>query len=74
MAILSAIVAQRRAQSALAASPIHDLRDLRVEPLETEDALLIVGRVSSYYHKQLAQEVVRSVADDVTLVNSLEVL
>ena len=73
MAVSSAIMAQRRAQSALAASPIHDLRDLRVEPLETEDALLIVGRVSSYYHKQLAQEVVRSVADDVTLVNSIEV-
>jgi hypothetical protein len=57
----------------LSASPIHDLRDLRVEPLETEDALLIVGRVSSYYHKQLAQEVVKGVADDVTLVNSIEV-
>lgn len=73
MSVSPTIEAQQRAQSALAASPIHDLRDLRVEPMEREDGLLIVGRVSSYYHKQLAQEVVRSVADDVALVNSIEV-
>ncbi len=65
--------AQKRAQLALAASPIFDLRDLRVESVEHESALLSVGRVTSYYHKQLAQEMVRSVAQGVALVNSIEV-
>lgn len=63
---------QPRAQSALASSPIFDLRDLRVEQIE--DALLISGSVSSYYHKQLAQEVVRAVAEGVPVVNSTRVL
>jgi hypothetical protein len=37
------------------------------------DALLIRGQVSSFYHKQLAQEVVRHAAEGVELVNSIEV-
>jgi len=35
--------------------------------------LLISGNVSSYYHKQLAQELVRSVCKDSDVVNSIEV-
>ena len=63
---------QPRAQRALTASPIYALRELRVE--QTGDTLLISGLVSSYYHKQLAQEVVRAVAEGIEVVNSIHVL
>ena len=63
---------QPRAQVALCASPIYALRELRVE--QTGDALLISGLVSSFYHKQLAQEVVRAVAEGVEVINSIHVL
>ncbi len=63
---------QPRAQVALRASPIYALRELRVE--QTGDALLISGLVSSFYHKQLAQEVVRAVAEGIEVVNSIHVL
>ena len=61
------------AQRALADSPIHELRDLRVE--QQNGALLISGVVSSFYHKQLAQEVVRAACREIEieLVNSVEV-
>ena len=49
--------AQPRAQTALASSPIYDLRELQVE--QRNGSLVISGRVSSFYHKQLAQEVQR---------------
>ncbi len=62
-----------RAQRALSNSPILELRDLRVE--QDNGALLILGTVSTFYHKQLAQEVVRSVVRDlgIELVNSAHV-
>ena len=63
---------QPRAQRALTSSPIYALRELRVE--QTGDALLISGLVSSFYHKQLAQEVVRAVAEGIEVVNSIHVL
>lgn len=63
--------ARPRAQKALADSPIFALRDLKVE--HAEGALLISGTVSSFYHKQLAQEVVRAVASEVAVVNSVQV-
>jgi osmotically-inducible protein OsmY len=64
---------QPRAQSALAKSPICELRDLRVE--QKDGALLISGVVSSFYHKQLAQEAVRAVCRgmEIDLVNSIRV-
>jgi hypothetical protein len=63
---------QPRAQRALTASPIYALRELRVD--QTGDTLLISGLVSSFYHKQLAQEVVRAVSEGVEVVNSIRVL
>jgi hypothetical protein len=57
------------AQSALSGSPIFALRDLVVE--QSEGTLLIRGSVTSFYHKQLAQEVVRAVANGVEVVNSI---
>ena len=63
--------ARPRAQAALTSSPIYELRDLSVE---THDgSLLISGCVSSFYHKQLAQEVVRTVCTDVEVINSIDV-
>jgi hypothetical protein len=35
--------------------------------------LLLSGGVSSFYHKQLAQEVVRSVSTGIKLVNTVQV-
>ena len=60
-----------RAKSALAKSPIYVLREIQVET--DGDALLLQGKVDTFYHKQLAQEVVRSVADGMRVVNSVRV-
>jgi hypothetical protein len=62
---------ERRAQIALAGSPIFVLRELHVE--HVDDALLLSGRVDTYYHKQLAQEVVRAVSDGLTVINQIDV-
>ena len=62
---------QPRAQAALRNSPVYELRDLEVR--QRDDALQIFGCVSSFYHKQLAQEVVRSVCTGIKVVNSIEV-
>ncbi len=64
---------QPRAQTALRNSPLCELRDLRVE--KRDGALVISGTVSSFYHKQLAQEAVRAVCKDceVELVNTIRV-
>lgn len=60
---------QPKAQAALAKSPIYDLRDLRVE--QYDGSLVISGTVSSFYYKQLAQEVVRAISRDIEVVNSI---
>ena len=62
---------QPRAQTALADSPIYELRDLQVE--QRDGILMISGSVSSFYHKQLAQEVVRSVCEGIEVHNSIHV-
>jgi hypothetical protein len=64
---------QPRAQMALAGSPICELRELRVEPRDS--GLVISGVVSSFYHKQLAQEAVRAICNgiEVDLVNAIRV-
>ena len=66
-----ALEAQRRAQSALLASPIFVLRELQVE--HVDESLMLSGRVDSFYHKQLAQEMVRAVSDGMPVINSLDV-
>lgn len=62
---------QSRAQTALSASPIFALRELNVA--RSGDVLHLTGQVDSFYHKQLAQEVVRTVAGDCRVVNAVEV-
>jgi hypothetical protein len=72
MAIIFDTDAQPRAQAALAKSPFFELHDLQVE--DRNGALMISGSVSSFYHKQLAQEVVRSVCREIEVVNTIDVL
>jgi hypothetical protein len=72
MPVLTAKDVQPCAQRALAACPVFALRDLQVE--ECGDTLVIRGLVASFYHKQLAQEVVRQAAEGVEVLNSIEVL
>lgn len=62
---------QLRAQSALTSSPFYSLRELTVE--SRDDAILIYGSVTSFYHKQLAQEAVCAVAGKLKVVNSVHV-
>ncbi|MBN1394525.1 MAG: BON domain-containing protein [Pirellulales bacterium] len=62
---------QPRAQAALSNSPFYELRELQVE--QCQDELCISGCVSSFYHKQLAQEVVRSVSADAKVINTIRV-
>ncbi len=62
---------EKRARTALATSPISALRDLDVE--RQGEQLLISGRVRSFYHKQLAQELVLAVASELHIVNSVDV-
>ena len=71
MSALSANLVQTRAQAALAASPFYELRECRVDPVN--GSLIISGNVSSFDHKQLAQEVVRAVCRDEVIVNSIDV-
>jgi hypothetical protein len=62
---------RRRAVAALAGNPVTELRNLQIEKLD--DGLLIQGTVTSYYHKQLAQEAVRLICDGVRVVNLIRV-
>lgn len=73
MAAVSPANVQSRAQVALQCSPISELRNLLVD--QREHALWISGTVSSFYHKQLAQEVVWALCRDidVELVNQVRV-
>ncbi|MBI3839823.1 MAG: BON domain-containing protein [Planctomycetia bacterium] len=71
MAVVSAKDVQSRAQEALSGSPVYALRELHVE--QHGDALVIHGLVSSFYHKQLAQEVIRTAAEGLEVVNSIQV-
>jgi hypothetical protein len=57
---------------ALTASPLPQLRRLVVTA--TDDEVVITGRVSSYYLKQLAQETIRSVLGERRLLNQVEVV
>ena len=60
-----------KAQDALRGSPVYALREISVVP--KDDQLHIIGEVGSFYHKQLAQEVVRSVTRGTQLVNLIDV-
>lgn len=59
------------ATAELANSSVRELRALSVTGSGTE--LQLSGRVRSYYHKQLAQETIRSVAGGMRMVNRIDV-
>lgn len=73
MACLSPANVQTRAQAALQDSPITDLRGVLVH--QRGNVLVISGEVSSFYHKQLAQETVWALCKDLEmeLTNRVEV-
>ena len=60
-----------RATEVLAQSSVSDLRQIRVD--RSAGKLQLSGRVSSFYHKQLAQETVRTVANGMPVVNHVHV-
>ena len=63
--------AVQRARTALSASPVSALRELDVDM--AGERLIISGRVNCFYHKQLAQEVVRSAVEGVRVINVIAV-
>lgn len=60
-----------KATAALANSSIRDLRGLNVRT--DAGSLQVSGRVTSYYHKQVAFETVRSVAGGLKILNVVDV-
>ena len=59
------------ARQALRESYLHALRALEVE--QAGDSIVISGQVTSYYQKQMAQEIVRAVCQDIELQNVVDV-
>jgi BON domain-containing protein len=64
------IVEQARAR--LNSSRIYVLRQLQVLP--DGDAVVLRGKVDSYYHKQLAQELVRMAVEGIEVINDISVV
>ena len=63
---------QDSATAVLANSSVHELRQLRVD--ETANEIQLHGKVRSFYHKQLAQEALRPIADGRRVINHVDVL
>lgn len=61
-----------RARAVLQVSKIYTLRKLHVE--DADGAIILRGRVESFYHKQLAQELIRTAIDGVEVINALQVV
>ncbi|REK11414.1 MAG: BON domain-containing protein [Planctomycetota bacterium] len=72
MPVATAKDLQAKAQQALADSKVYALRELVID--RDDDTLVIVGEATSFYHKQLAQEIVRHAAPGVEVVNAVHVL
>ena len=70
--MIATLHAAAQATHALKKSSHPALRGLSVEG--TEGNLIISGRVSSYYLKQLAQETIMSVREGMQLVNKVDVV
>ena len=61
-----------RAKAALSKSTIRDLRRLTLG--QDEHRIVVRGKVSSYYHLQLAQELLRVELGDTQIVSEVQVL
>ena len=62
----------KQARERLQSSRIYVLRQLQVLP--DGDTVVLRGNVDSYYHKQLAQELVRMVVDGAEVINDIAVV
>lgn len=75
MPVITAKDVQAIAQQALSSSPVYALRELVAEC--DGETLVITGEVCSFYHKQLAQEIVRQSVEhvdvEVEVVNAIKV-
>jgi len=60
------------ASEILSRSSVSELRNLRVD--ESSSELTLSGSVGSFYHKQLAQESVRTIAGGLRVRNSVCVM
>jgi osmotically-inducible protein OsmY len=60
-----------QAKAILGRSRIFDLRALEVE--QEEECVVLRGSVDSFYHKQLAQELVKASLDGVEVINEIRV-
>jgi hypothetical protein len=61
-----------RVRAALSKSQIRDLRRLTIA--QDHDSIVVRGQVSSFYHKQLAQELIRVELGGVNVVNEMQVV
>jgi hypothetical protein len=61
----------RQAKAVLGRSRIFDLRCLEVE--QEADCVVLRGSVDSFYHKQLAQELVKTAIDGLEVINEIDV-
>ena len=59
------------AKAVLESSRIFDLRALEVE--QEADCVVLRGSVDSFYHKQLAQEMIKTSLEGVEVVNEIRV-
>ncbi len=71
MPLLAAKDVLAKAQQAFTESSVFALRELTVH--DDGDTLVLVGQVSSFYHKQLAQELLRIHAKGFEVVNTVRV-
>ena len=62
---------EQAAMAVLANSSVRELRQLRVDG--SSNRLQLSGQVRSFYHKQLAQETVRTVAAGMQVINHVNV-
>ena len=60
-----------QAKAVLGRSRIFDLRCLIVEP--DADCVVLRGSVDSYYHKQLAQELLKTAIPGIEVINHIKV-
>lgn len=65
------LIAPPTPEAVLSASSMPELRRLAV--VSTDESVILSGRVSSYYMKQMAQECVRGVTAGRRVVNRVEV-
>lgn len=62
---------ERLAELALASSGFRAVREIKV--VQVDESLVMTGVVSTFFQKQIAQELVRGIAGSLRVVNDVEV-